>query len=80
MSNPKTIESHSIPSEYIYFKPKDIAKMTLSIASDINMTDPEIDKNFSEILLKNKDFLEKFTHICQLINNCGNDVAKFLEI
>ena len=44
------------------------------------MTDPEIDKNFSEILLKNKDFLEKFTHICQLINNCGNDVAKFLEI
>ena len=80
MSNPQSTELNSIPSEYIYFKPKDIAKMTLSIASDINMTDPEIDKNFSEILLKNKDFLEKFTHICQLINNYGNDVAKFLEI
>ena len=80
MSNPQNMELNSIPSEYIYFKPKDIARMTLSIASDINMTDPELDKDLDEILLTNKDFLEKFTHICHLINNSGKDVAKFLKI
>ena len=80
MSNHQRIEAHSIPSEYIYFKPKDIARMTLSIASDINMTDPALDKDMAEMLLTNKYFLEKFTHICHLINNSGKDVAKFLKI
>jgi hypothetical protein len=80
MSNPQNLELHSIPPEYIYFKPKDIARMALSIASDINMTDPDSDKELTGILLQNKEFLEKFTQICDLINNCGKDVAKFLEI
>jgi len=79
MSNPKSMELNSIPSEYIYFKPKDIARMTLSIASDINMTDPDSDKELAEILLQNKDFLKKFTDICNLLNNSGKDVAKFLN-
>jgi hypothetical protein len=79
MSNPQTMELNSIPSEYIYFKPKDIARMSISIASDINMTDPDSDKELTGILLQNKDFLKKFTHICTLLNNCGKDVAIFLD-
>jgi hypothetical protein len=80
MSNRQNLELDSIPSEYIYFKPKDIARMSLSIASDINNSDPDSDKLLTDILLKNKEFLEKFTQICDLINNCGKDVVKFLQI
>ena len=79
MSNPQNMELNSIPSEYIYFKPKDIARMSISIASDINMTDPDSDKKLTGILLQNKDLLKKFTHICNLLNNSGREVAIFLN-
>ena len=79
MSNPQSKELNSIPSEYIYFKPKDIARMSISIASDINMTDPDSDKKLTGILLQNKDLLKKFTHICNLLNNSGREVAIFLN-
>ena len=53
--------------------------MSISIASDINMTDPDSDKKLTGILLQNKDLLKKFTHICNLLNNSGREVAIFLN-
>jgi hydrogenase maturation factor len=73
------IELQNIPPQYIYFKPKDIAHMAVSISSDILMSDADDNHTTVKMILENTEFLKRFIEISDLINKCGKDIADFIN-
>ena len=53
--------------------------MSSNCRSFFTATYRDSDKKLTGILLQNKDLLKKFTHICNLLNNSGREVAIFLN-
>ena len=65
-----------IPVEYLYFKSKDVASMAVDVASDILLSDVDMNKEVVKDLMKNPEFLMRFELIAALINKCGEDIAE----